>query len=174
MVYFKMEEILEKIISQLKQELEAQGHKLTGTLERSLTAKVVSLPNGQREGQILGKYYAVYLEEGVPAKNIPFSPGSGKKYSKYIAGLIRFFELRGRNPVEAKRAAFATAHKQKRYGLPTPGSYLFAKNGRRTLAIRTTVRQMVPEIERFLAQQNAHLIEVQIARALKVNDLKLI
>jgi len=115
-----------------KSELKAQGHRLTGNLERSLQYEVEKKLN-TITGKIYIAEYGVILDKGVKPSRIPYSKGSGAKTSEYIAGLTRFFELRGLDFKEAKGAAFATAYKQKiaREGMPTRNSYTFSSNGRR-------------------------------------------
>lgn len=128
-----MRDTLLKIYDLLKQatneELAGQGHKLTGSLEGSIANQIDEIPDGWQM-LVTMAHYAGYLERGVKAENIPFSPGSGKGNSLYIEGLTKFAELRGMtNP---KRAAFAIAHKHLKEGMPTRGSYRFSENGRRT------------------------------------------
>lgn len=115
----------------LKKELRGQGHYLTGAAEGSLT---VTLDEAKDKAGIAGEgvFYIGILNDGVKANRIPYGGiGNGAKTSKYIQGLIRFWRLRGLGEKEAVRAAFATAKKHKREGMPTRGSYAFSSNGRR-------------------------------------------
>jgi hypothetical protein len=122
---------------ELADELADQGHRLTGALEASIKGTVVATGNAVI-GSTTMLNYGKYVENGVPASSIPFSQGSGAKSSKYIDGLTRFFILRGLSPKEAKSAAFATAKKQKKEGMPTQNSYSFSHNGFRTKFIENS------------------------------------
>ncbi|MCS6930524.1 MAG: hypothetical protein NZM43_13635, partial [Saprospiraceae bacterium] len=119
----------------LAKELAEQGHRNTGALERSLTYEV-KREGDKVVGAMMANIYAIYLEFGVPANRIPYTPGSGAKRSKYIQGLITYFTTKGLNPSEAKSAAFATANVHKREGMPTRASFNFSSNGRRTGFLR--------------------------------------
>lgn len=116
-----------QISAALKKELRDQGHYLTGSLERSIVNREVITGDGYAvEGIANG--YASILDTGTPAAKIPYNPGSGAKTSKYIQALFEYWKLRGLSEKEAMRAAFATAMKQKREGMPTFASRRFAKN----------------------------------------------
>lgn len=147
---------MQLIVDELKEEMRAQGHVLTGSLLRSLEVDVSFERDGVR-GVLKWSEYGNYLERGVKAAQIPFRRGSGARVSKYIQGLIRFFELRGLNEREAKSAAFATANKHKREGMPTRSSYRFSSNGRRTGMIERTVEKqgvrVVAQIQNDIAQR---------------------
>lgn len=122
------------ILRNLKDEFEAQGHKLTGAFENSLTYQVKDSVT-KIEIDVLGNDYGKYVNTGVPSNKIPFSgtkKGRGGT-SKYIQGLIRFVQLRtGKNAKEAIGIAFAIAKAHKRDGMPTRGSYKHSQNSRRT------------------------------------------
>jgi len=124
------ERLLLFLISKAREELEAQGHKLTGSLERSLQFTIQGDLN-KLIGSVYMADYGIYVDKGVKASRIPYSKGSGAKTSKYIAGLTDFFIKRGLDFKRARGAAFATAKKQKREGMPTRSSYAYSKNGRR-------------------------------------------
>jgi len=116
-------------------ELEGQGHKASGALIRSLEIKIVQTTKGL-EGQVWLNDYSRYLNTGVPAARIPFSgrrSGGGNRKSKFITALIRWagFVKRGLSFKGRKSFAFAVAHKLKKEGMPTRGSFAFSKNGRR-------------------------------------------
>jgi hypothetical protein len=77
--------------------------------------------------------YMAINNQGVPANKIPYYPGSGRKTSKYIDGLIEYAKKRmGKSDKEAKSVAFAIASKHKREGMPTKASARFSSTGRRT------------------------------------------
>lgn len=121
-----------KVINDLiKKEHTAQGHHLTGTLERSLEGEVI-------KNNLIGRavYYAKTLNEGVLPENIS---------SKSIPGLVKYFILRGLNPQDAQRAAFLTFRKWKREGMSTQASKRFSKTGGRQNFIEAAF--LNPEID---------------------------
>ena len=120
------------MIEDLKNELENQGHIMTGRMRDSIELLNIGLSSGKIEAFVgLEDYYSV-LDTGIKAGRIPFNPGSGKKSSKYIEGLINFWMIKkGLNEKEATRAAFALAHKHKKEGMPTQSSWRYSPSGRR-------------------------------------------
>lgn len=156
-----MEEISAYTIRYLKEELEQQGHKLTGNLENSLEA-IVTDTGKMWTSEVMWEAYGGAVNNGVKADRIPYSPGSGAKHSKYIAGLIRFVELRRMAPAgskEAVRIAFAIARKHKQEGMPTRGSYRFSQNGRRMLAVQFAVGKAWPGIVEGIEKNAGEAIE---------------
>lgn len=116
----------------LVDELRAQGHYLTGRLENSITGRLRQKGGDVAiEGESL--YYAGILHHGVRPDRVPYTPGAktGAGTSRYIQGLMTYFKLRGLGEEEAKRAAFATAAKHKKEGMPTSGSYAYSQTGKR-------------------------------------------
>ncbi|NOT38538.1 MAG: hypothetical protein HOP11_14295 [Saprospiraceae bacterium] len=120
------------MIQDLKDELTDQGHILTGKTRDSISLLSVKLQQGDLEAFVgLEEIYKV-LDTGVSRNKIPYERGSGRKSSKYIDGLIKFWMIKkGLGPDEAKKAAFALANKHKKEGMPTQSSWQHAKNGRR-------------------------------------------
>lgn len=125
----------EYLRNRLGKELFAQGHRLTGELISSLEYKVQTAANGLTL-DFFASEYGAYLNTGVPANRIPYSPGrrgGGGGTSAYIQGLIRYTQRRmGLRGKEAVSAAFAIARKHKREGMPTRASFQFSSNSRRT------------------------------------------
>ncbi len=135
----------------LAAELVAQGHSLTGSLERSIHGNVIQAGNGVA---ILGTMnsYGKYVETGVGKDKIPYGGHSASGgTSKYIQGLITFWKLKGLGEKEAIRAAFATAKKHKKEGMPTKGSQAFSKTGERTKFIRIVERATGDEIDTMVS-----------------------
>lgn len=100
------------------------GHSLTGAFESDLRKEVRTVGNTIIANIWLNDYYQ-FVNEGVDADRIPFNPGSGADKSAYIQGLILYFQLRkSMSQKEAMAAAFATAHKHLRVGMPTDRSKL--------------------------------------------------
>jgi len=123
-------EVMEVYKGAIVKEWEEQGHRLTGKSVQEIEIKVDE--KGRIiQGRLLVAEYWDYQERGVKPEHIPFTLGSGRKKSKYIAGLIRYFRLRGLSGKEAKGAAFATAIVQKREGMQTRASRRFSSSGRR-------------------------------------------
>lgn len=115
----------------LAAELRRQGHRNTGNLENSLGGRIYRIPNGyQLKGSAL--YYAGILNDGVRPDRVPFNLSGNGGQSKYINALIAYFKHKGLSEKEAKRAAFATAIKQKKEGIPTQGSQKYSQTGFRT------------------------------------------
>lgn len=135
--------------AEIKRQLSLQGHKLTGALEASIETKVMIKDYTTARIAVLANDYALPLNDGVPATRIPFSPGSGKKTSKYIQGLMNFARLRFNlsDPSEIKGAAFAIAYKHKQQGMPTRASLQFSKTGQRKFALDEAIRDAQPKIQ---------------------------
>jgi hypothetical protein len=109
----------------LKKELRAQGHYLTGALERSVQSKQTS-SGGKTVIEMEALDYADDLFEGVPPEHIDQSD---------IAGLTKYaekrFHLSGK---QAIKAAVAIARKHRKEGNPTKDSYQFSSTGERLFA----------------------------------------
>jgi hypothetical protein len=157
----EFERLVADLIEALQDEYKAQGHVLTGRLIKSIDSEVRETARAF-EGEISLLPYARYLERGVKARNIPYSPGSGKKSSKYIQALINYFLKRGKGAKESKRAAFATAMKHKKEGMPTRSSFRFSKNGRRKFAIRETIEGEGKKIVQKFSDRMAERISSEI------------
>lgn len=116
----------------IKAELRTQGHHLTGALEASLNGTITVHPTSGT-GTLVGTalHYSQILSAGTTPARIPYGNYTGAKTSKYIQALINFFILRGLDEAEAKKAAFATARKQKQEGMPTAASSKYSSTGNR-------------------------------------------
>ena len=133
--------------AELLKEFTAQGHTMTGAVVKS--AEFVARTVANKLEFLLYMYpYAGYLESGTAAAKIPFSGATGRGgTSLYIQALIRYAEKRmGLTGKEAKSAAFAIAHTQKKYGMPTPRSYQYSKTGSRTHWVTTTMWRNADQI----------------------------
>jgi len=142
-------------ITAVVNEWKAQGHNLTGKAISEIETIVKFQVN---ELQITGLVldYMAINNQGVTADRIPYYPGSGRKTSKYIDGLIEYAKKRmGESDKEAKSIAFAIASKHKKEGMPTRASARFSSTGRRT-----------GFIEIALEKNNAKFIEL-IENAIK-------
>ena len=167
---------MEEIKKGLQKELQQQGHRLTGALENSLQYEVRTEGN-QVIAVMTANDYGVYVEFGVPASRIPYGGnrrgGSGGGKSKYIQGLVRFFELRGVHGLEALSAAFATARKHKREGMPTRSSYAFSENGRRTGFVRATLDRYLPQITDIVEREAGFVVDLVIAETIRLEPYKI-
>lgn len=135
------------LVDGVKSEILAQGHKLTGSLLKSVEARVKGLATAAQV-QIWLNDYGVPLNTGVPAQNIPYTAGSGATSSAYIQGLILYARLRFRVPIsEAKSIAFAIANKHKAEGMPTKASRRFSSTGKRTEFLQEAQQRTAPDVE---------------------------
>lgn len=128
-------EIIEIISDLIKQDistkLKEQGHNNTGSLLNSISYKITQTADSIITDFYMNNYGNI-VDFGVRANRIPYRRGSGAKKSKYIDGLINYFQSKGLSDAESKRAAFATATIHKREGMPTKASSRFSKTGERT------------------------------------------
>lgn len=129
----------------IRREIRAQGHSLTGSLENSLAHHAIT---DGRTTRLTGtmRHYGAILNLGVTGRRIPYQPGSGKTHSRYIDALVGYFIQRGLEAKEAKRAAFATAIKQKKEGMPTASSARFSRTGKRTDFLGDVQRATMPRV----------------------------
>jgi hypothetical protein len=119
-------------IEVIAMEWRAQGHELTGSAVKQMETMVKFEINTLVIEGLVPDYMAIN-NEGVPSNKIPYYPGSGRKTSKYIDGLIEYAKKRmGKSDKEAKSVAFAIASKHKREGMPTKASARFSSTGKRT------------------------------------------
>lgn len=149
----------QEIINLIADEWEKQGHNMTGAFVASMTAEAIE------EGDTLTiniydntqRSYGVILDDGVAADRIPFYPGSGRKTSKYIAGLVSYVQRRmGLSDKDALSVAFAIAHKHKAEGMPTQASSRFSQTGKRTGFVNDATQQIDEIVSKYV--QDAILI----------------
>lgn len=128
-------EIIEIISDLIKQDistkLKEQGHNNTGSLLNSISYKITQTADSIITDFYMNNYGNI-VDFGVRANRIPYRRGSGAKKSKYIDGLINYFQSKGLSDAESKRATFATANVHKQDGMPTKASSRFSKTGERT------------------------------------------
>lgn len=169
-----LEAAMKRLQTDLRGELKAQGHVLTGRLSESLEYEI------EVQGDVIVatmecEDYGLAIEFGVPAERIPYTPGGGGGgTSKYIQGLIRFWNLRGVTGREGVRAAFATAAKHKREGLPTRSSYAFSTTGERTGFASTVLERDLELIGRILEEKTGHNLDIRFAPGLgKIEPIRI-
>lgn len=126
-------------------EFRAQGHHLTGAWEQSVTTVVAD-----SGATAYANEYGGIVNTGVPADRIPYNGRTGHGgQSKYITGLFNYFKLRGLPEKEAIRAAFATAKKHSKEGMPTAASVQYSKTGSRVRFLQTAIKN-VPEADAII------------------------
>ena len=149
-------------IRKFQDQIDAQGHNLTGRLKGSFETITTSTDSGIK-ADIMVEGYGQFVDQGVKANRIPYSGRSGRGgKSKYIEGLKDFFIKRGRGATEALRAAFATAAKHRREGMPTRASYRFSRNGKRT----DFITGEIPGIETDLVQTVEGTVAISLETAI--------
>ena len=149
-------EAVEFLITEIRSELSAQGHNLSGSLSQSIRAKIF-----RKAGQVVAEVemlkYGVYQDEGVRPSRIPFSRATGgrpgRPRSRFISALQAWVKERGMASGDklALRIAFAIAAKMKKEGMPTRGAYNHTRNGRRTGFITRPWEDNRREVENKLA-----------------------
>jgi pyruvate/2-oxoglutarate dehydrogenase complex dihydrolipoamide dehydrogenase (E3) component len=128
-----------------------QGHNLTGNAIQQLETRIIAGGDIIIQGYVVD--YMANLNAGVTAANIPYSPGSGARSSKYIAGLIEYAKRRMLvGDREAKAIAFAIASRHKREGMPTKASSRFSKSGKRTGFIEIALDEIEPKLAALIEQ----------------------
>ena len=132
-------------ITVVANEWRAQGHELSGSSVKQMETVIrEEIATIVIEGYIPD--YMAINNQGVPANRIPYYPGSGRKTSKYIDGLIDYVKRRmGKSDKEAKGIAFAIASKHKLEGMPTKGSVRFSATGKRTGFIEQALDKSSPK-----------------------------
>lgn len=141
-------DLMTNIRVNMRDQLAAQGHVLTGNLSKSIVFEVEAGPK-EVTGRMLAEDYGVFVDVGVKASRIPFGGrgrGGGGK-SAYIQGLITFWEGRGLSGREAVGAAFATAHVHAREGMPSRGSYAHTSTGERTGFVRAAIESQLSSMQ---------------------------
>jgi len=116
--------------------------------------------------------YGIIIEVGVPASKIPYSGRRNGGKSKYIQGLIRFWQLKGLGEKESIRAAFATAAVHKREGMPSRGSYGYSRNGERKNWIKNTVTNNLEKIGAVLKKEVGVILNLELSETLEFEPLK--
>lgn len=167
-----LKDAMQRLQEDLRKELKAQGHYLTGKLNDSIEYNIEVLP-GIVRAEMEIEDYGIAMEFGVPASRIPYTPGGGGT-SKYIQGLIRFWNLRGVTGKEGIRAAFATARKHKREGMPTRSSYAFSTTGARTGFASTVIERDLDLIGRILEEKTGATLEIRLVPELgRIEPIKI-
>ncbi len=144
-------------------EWKAQGHNLTGKAINEIETVVKFNINELTITGLVLDYMAIN-NQGVPANKIPYYPGSGRKESEYIKGLMKYVQQRmGKSEKESKGIAFAIASKHKKEGMPTKNSVIkHSSTGKRTGFIETAINKIEPELKNLIEKSIIYSIELTI------------
>lgn len=158
-------QVAEVVLIAVKNELVAQGHKMTGDLYNSIQYAVKA-----EASKVVIDYsfleYGMVLNYGVSPDKIPYSQGSGAKKSQFIEGLKRFVEKRiGKTGKEAEGIAFAIAKKMKAEGMPTKNSYKYSSNGRRLNWIDEGLKEANPKVVEIIDKVFSETINALVVSA---------
>lgn len=156
----EVEAMMQVLQTAFREELKAQGHVNTGKLSDSITYNI-ELVSTAIIATMYMEEYGVPVDTGVSAANIPYRGRSGAATSKYIQGLISYFQSKGLAETEAKRAAFATANKHKQEGMPTRNSFSYSSNGRRTTFAEATINNNIDRLFETIEKGLSDGYEVQ-------------
>jgi len=149
-------------ITVVANEWRAQGHELSGSAVRQMETLVRMEINTLVIEGLVPDYMAIN-NQGVASNRIPYYPGSGRKTSKYISGLIDYVKRRmGKSDKEAKGIAFAIASKHKREGMPTKGSVRFSTTGKRTGFIEQALDKNSPKFIELIENAITYSVEATI------------
>lgn len=129
------------IIDSAKRELEEQGHKASGSLEDSFEFKIVE-DDDKVVLEIWANGYALELDRGIPADQISYTLDQLVDWIGHIKPEM--------SEVEAYRFAQNINVLHRTYGVPTPNSYSWSENGRRTGWIEFAIENKNNEIEAIL------------------------
>jgi len=149
-------------ITVVANEWRAQGHELSGSAVKQMETVVKFEINTIVIEGLVPDYMAIN-NEGVPSNKIPYYPGSGRKTSKYIDGLIDYVKRRmGKSDKEAKGIAFAIASKHKQEGMPTKASARYSSTGKRTGFIEQALDKSSPKFIELIENAITFSVETTI------------
>jgi hypothetical protein len=149
-------------IQVIAMEWRAQGHELSGSAVKQMETVVrEEIATIVIEGYVPD--YMAINNRGVPSNKIPYYPGSGRKTSKYIDGLIDYVKRRmGKSDKEAKGIAFAIASKHKLEGMPTKASARYSSTGKRTGFIEQALDKSSPKFIELIENAITFSVETTI------------
>lgn len=150
--------IAQMAIEAVANEWKAQGHNLTGAAIKNMET-VIKMETDKIIIEGFVPEYMAINNKGILATKIPYYPGSGRKESEYIKGLMKYAKQRfGASDKESKSIAFAIASKHKKEGMPTIKSQKHSKTGKRTGFIEQALDKKEAEM--------SHLINMAIYQSM--------
>ena len=155
-------QIADRVLARVLEEWRNQGHDLTKKVESTAKSTIEQTIGFVRiTGEL--EYYARFVNTGVPASKIPYSPPSGRGgTSKYIEGLIAYATARGMdNP---KSAAFAIANKHLKEGMPTSGSKKYSSTGNRTNFVEDAFKEILPELNQLVFKETSNELNKDLTK----------
>ena len=140
------DDIAQMAIDAVANEWKAQGHNLTGAAIKNMETVIHTETDKIIIEGFVPEYMAIN-NKGVLSTKIPYYPGSGRKESEYIKGLMKYAKQRfGASDKEAKSIAFAIASKHKKEGMPTIKSQKHSQTGKRTGFIEQALEKKEAEM----------------------------
>ena len=156
------DDIAQMAIEAVANEWKAQGHNLTGAAIKNMETVIRFQTNELIIEGFVPEYMAIN-NKGVLATKIPYYPGSGRKESEYIKGLMRYAKQRfGASDKESKSIAFAIASKHKKEGMPTKSSAKYSSTGKRTGFIETALDKNSQKFIELIENSIKYSVEVTI------------
>lgn len=122
----------------LRKELKAQGHHLSGKLEESIHGIVT-----EDTLQGFALHYEKYLNKGVPAKSVSF---------KQYPFVVNYFKARGYSEDDSKQYAAMTINKWMKEGMPTNASIRFSSSGTRLDFISIVDKAINNEVNKIMTE----------------------
>ena len=154
--------IAQMAIEAVANEWKAQGHNLTGSAIKNMET-VIKMETDKIIIEGFVPEYMAINNKGVLATKIPYYPGSGRKESEYIKGLMKYAKQRfGASDKESKSIAFAIASKHKKEGMPTIKSQKHSKTGKRTGFIEQALDKKEAEMAELINRAITYSIETTI------------
>ena len=156
------DDIAQMAIEAVANEWKAQGHNLTGAAIKNMET-VIRMETDKIIIEGFVPEYMAINNKGVLATKIPYYPGSGRKESEYIKGLMKYAKQRfGASDKEAKGIAFAIASKHKKEGMPTIKSQKHSKTGKRTGFIEEALDKKEAEMAELINRAITYSIETTV------------
>lgn len=154
-------------------ELELQGHKNTGKLARdSRVYRYGDIEDTIAAVRIEMPDYAAALDTGVRKGKVPFGSRRGKgggSSSNYIEELIEWLQDRypSQDAKERRKSAFKIGRAAAKTGHPTPGSYKYSQNGRRTGFTKAAIAEIdmgfvEDEVVKFWKKKTSPKYEIKL------------
>lgn len=164
-------EVMKMFRTSFQEVLAKQGHVNTGKLSSDIVI-ILERNEDKITGKLLIQDYGRYVDLGVSADRIPFGGGAtGATTSKYIQGLVNFWENKGLSTRQATRAAFATAKVHKREGMPTRNSSRFSEDGNRKNFIGSAIDAVTQDVFSLVSEKTEKQFLIHIEQPF-VNILK--